>query len=226
MNASDDTEWTPRPELLAAYADGEFEGRDKLEPLRRRLEAWLARHSHAQEELAQYRTLRRLWLASTPREPAGNPWPAMQARLERLCGPCSALREKSSAGRWVAAYLGVAASLVLAGLVWNALRIPVPRDQPNRNGPSLVRATDDLEPFPVATEAEIVILRVEGQDTPSVVVGQLPLQGPLEVAAREDVTVTSVQPHGPNNMVPTVHGRGPGAPLLLWAITDSEKTEP
>ena len=69
MNPRHGSDWVPSPELLAAYFDGEFEGRDDLALLRQRLEDWLDRHPGARCELAEYHRLRHLWLETTPPEP-------------------------------------------------------------------------------------------------------------------------------------------------------------
>ena len=74
MNSDWDRNWNPGPELLAAYVDGEFEGRDELAALRVRVEDWLSKHPHAQEELAQYRKLRKLWHDTAPDEPSDEAW--------------------------------------------------------------------------------------------------------------------------------------------------------
>ena len=47
MNAPNHHDWTPDPQLLAAYFDGELEGRDDRADLRARVEAWLEQHPQA-----------------------------------------------------------------------------------------------------------------------------------------------------------------------------------
>src|SRR5262249_49863988 len=53
-------------EILAGYADGEFEGRDDLALLKQRVEDWLAQHPEARAELSQLRQLKQLWRETTP----------------------------------------------------------------------------------------------------------------------------------------------------------------
>ncbi len=202
----------PSPELLAAYFDGEFEGRDDLAPLRRRLEDWLAGHPAAQTELADYHRLRQLWQETAPPDITLGSWQEVLARVEReaAAGP---LPVSSSSGRpWPAtALVAAAAGVVLAAF----LILPRIHQQPVQKA----LAEDDI--FPVASEREVVILHVEGADTGSVVVGQLPLQGPLELAGPGDVTLTSVQPAARDNMVPQIVAGGQGRPII-WARAETE----
>jgi anti-sigma factor RsiW len=207
MNASGDDTWPPSPELLAAYFDGEFEGRDDLVDVRRRLEDWLAADPGARAELAEYRRLRHLWQETTPREPAVTAWQNLLRRLESCPVRAGSLsRGAGSHAPWkMAAVLAGAAGFLLAAVLL--------KDSGT--------ARDDMEPFPVASEREVVILYVEGADTGTLVVGQLPLQGPMELVDAGDVTLTSVEPAQRDNMVPDVHIAGPGRPII-WARAEGE----
>jgi hypothetical protein len=207
MTENDDG-WSPSPELLAAYFDGECEGRDDLAPLRRRLEVWLADHPRGREELADYRRLRQLWLLTTPVEPAPAAWLAVQCRLETChTGSPPAAQGVGRSWPWKAAALLAGAACFL----WTVLVF--------RDGTPV---TEDIEPFPVAAAHEVVILNVEGADTGTLVVGELPVQGPLELAGPGDVTLTSVQPAQRDNMVPEVYVSGPGRPII-WVRADDER---
>jgi anti-sigma factor RsiW len=207
MNASGDDTWPPSPELLAAYFDGEFEGRDDLIQVRRRLEDWLAADPGARAELAEYRRLRHLWAETTPREPPVAAWQNLLRRLESCPQEAGALRRGVGSGAsWKMA-------IVLAGAACFLLAAILVRDSGT--------ARDDMEPFPVASEREVVILYVEGADTGTLVVGQLPLQGPMELVDAGDVTLTSVEPAQRDNMVPDVHIAGPGRPII-WARAEGE----
>jgi hypothetical protein len=66
---------------------------------------------------------------------------------------------------------------------------------------------------------EVEILRVEGADTGTLVVGALPVHGPLELADPGEVTVTSIEPDARDQMVPVI--RSTGRPMI-WARLDSE----
>jgi hypothetical protein len=192
---------------LAAYFDGEYEGRDDLAPMRRRLENWLATHPRGCRELAEYRRLRQLWLQTTPADPAPEAWQAVQRQLEKCqTGPPVGRRVRAS-WPWKAAGLIAAAACVLFAVL---LR------------PERPRGTEDIEPFPVASADEIVILNVEGADTGTLVVGELPVQGPLELADPGEVSLTSVQPAERDNMVPEVSVSGPGRPII-WVRAEGEQ---
>jgi anti-sigma factor RsiW len=197
------SEWAPSPKMLAAYLDGEFEGRDDLAGLRRRVENWLAVHPQARADLAAHRRLRQLWQATTPSEPGPLTWSGMMAQLETWKqGPGCVLPQPKTRKRWpVAMVLSLAASILILVLI--------------RTGPM-----EDIDPFPVATEQEVVILHVDGSDTASLVVGQLPVQGPLELAGPGEVTLTSVQPAQGDNMVPEFGAEGRP---IIWVRAETEE---
>jgi anti-sigma factor RsiW len=200
--------WAPGPELLAAYFDGEFEGRDDLAPLRQRLESWLGSNPRARAELAEYRRLRHLWLETTPPEPDAAAWDNARVRLE-ACGtrPRSLAPGRGRANSWkITAFLTGAAAVLLTALFFT----------------DHATAPEDDSPFPVASAQEVVILQVEGADTGTLVVGELPVQGPLDLVGPGDVTLTSVQPAKGDNMVPEVHIAGSGRPII-WARAESEE---
>lgn len=194
--------WQPSPELLAAYFDGECEGRDDFAGLRRRLERWLADNPRGRAELAEYRHLRQLWLQSTPAEPAPQAWQAMGSRIEAAQGIPRAAKRDPRHRAWRAAALIAAAACVLVAI---GLYRPAPAP-----------LADDDTPFPVASANEVVIMRVEGDDTNTLVVGELPLDGPMVLAAPGEITVTSAQPAQRDKMIPNMDLNGPGPPII-WA---------
>ncbi|MCI0641880.1 MAG: hypothetical protein L0Y72_11200 [Gemmataceae bacterium] len=199
----------PSPELLAAYFDGEFEGRDDLSLLRQRLEHWLALHPQGQEDLAHYQRLRQMWHDTTPHEPSREQWDAL---LRQISASLTQVRPPARVF-WKAA-AGLAAACLLVLVAWSAVRFV------NRAPSGQDLASED-EVFPVATESEIVIFRVAGDDAPTVIVGELPLKGPLELMGPGDVTFTSIQPDARDNMMPHVSA-GPGSPMV-WARLESER---
>ncbi len=79
----------------------------------------------------------------------------------------------------------------------------------------------DTEVFPVATAEEIAILHVEGDDTGTVVVGRMPVDGPLELAQPGDVLLNSVSPAPGDEMVPDVQWNQ-GSPMI-WAPVQRER---
>jgi hypothetical protein len=208
MTPYDDGTWAPSPELVAAYFDGEFEGRDDLAPLRQRLEDWLAANAEGRVQLGEYRHLHQVWSATTPADPGSAAWQKIQAHLEACLAqprPLSPPAGRRSLRR-AAALLSTAA----AGVLLAALLVTNPAHAP-----------EDDSPFPVASEREVVILHVEGADTGTLVVGELPLQGALVLAGPGDMTLTSVQPAKGDNMIPEVNVEGPGRPII-WARAESE----
>ena len=197
--------WAPSPELLAAYFDGEYEGRDDLAVVRRRLENWLAASPRGRAELAQYRRLRQVWLESTPPEPAPAAWQQVRDRLDAAQAGMPIPTKRRQHRRWqAAALLTAACALLAAGL----LKEPV------------VTSVDDA-PFPVASAREVLILQVEGDDTGTLVVGAMPVEGPLELVGPSEVTLPSAQPAQRDNMVPDFEGNGPRPPMI-WARAEAE----
>lgn len=204
------------PELVAAYFDGEFEGRDDTDALRRQVEAWLENCPEAQAQIADYRQLRQIWLATGPAEPYPS-WPrVLQGVRQGLTRDPrrTAPRRSVWTRRLVAG--AIAASLALAWLGWPR-QVP-PRPGPDRSGFRAVQDEEDL-PYLVARADEIVILGMEGGDTDALVVGEPPVRGPLELATQEEIRVTNMQPDGGDRMVPRVVGQRP----MIWAFLDSER---
>jgi len=201
-------------ETLAAYADGEFEGRDELAPLKKRVEQWLAENPEARAELTRIRQLKQAWQETSPPNPPPHVWPTMLAALE--CMPRRAGKANSSWRRVLGPALAVAASIALAAAWWWSND-----SAPKPAADAVTQITEEQEPFVVAAAHEVEILNVEGADTHTLVVGELPLQGSLELAAPGEVTVNSVQPAARDNMLPDVHVRGPGRPMI-WARLDTD----
>jgi anti-sigma factor RsiW len=209
---------TPNPncswnEILAAYADGELEGRDDLAVLKERVEDWLAQHPEAEAELEQLRQLKQAWQDTTPSPPAPHVWQRLLRELEQPLRPAPATT-RSAWRRSAAMATALAACVALALALWSAHRPDaVPSPQPALSA--------DEAPFAVAAAHEVEILDVDGADTHTLVVGELPVQGPLVLAAPGEITVTSVQPAARDNMVPEVNLQGPGRPMI-WARAETD----
>jgi hypothetical protein len=203
---------------LAAYFDGEFEGRDDLAILRQRLEEWLSANPDGRAQLAEHRRLSRLWAATTPPDPAPAAWRNVQSQLEgcQTWGHPGQTPPSPKRGGGKSPWKGVD---VLAGALCILVAVFLIKDF--AKAPAVDTVADD-EPFPVASQREVVILQVEGADTGTLVVGELPVQGPLELAAPGDVTLTSVAPAAGDNMVPEIHVGGPGRPII-WARAKAEE---
>ncbi len=212
-------DWSPEPQLLAAYFDGELDGRPAYAALRRRIAQWLHEHPDAGAVLDDYRRLRHLWRDTAPPDPGPEAWRSVADELARLPLP-SGRRDRWR--RWGAALLAAAAAVALAvGL--GVGRGPAPDRSPPPARRTATPPPDEI--LPVATAAEVTILRVEGDDTPTLVVGELPLQGPLELAGPGEVVLTSVQPDGRDRMLPHVR-MDQGHRPMIWARVDPDDRDP
>jgi AcrR family transcriptional regulator len=216
-----DEEPEPTPEQLAAYADGELDGRPALEPLRRRVEAWLARHPDAAAEVEAQRRLARLWQATPPPEPSEAAWNDVLERLERVPRTPAETGRRRAAAR-VALWAG-AALAASAAAVWLALTLsrpghvppapPEPGGQERAVNPRPAPEAD--EPFPVATAEEVEILSIKGDDTETVLVGELPVSGSLVMADPGEVELTRAEPQV----------RMGDGPPMVWVQPDKDRAE-
>jgi len=211
MTSPQGNAWTPSPELLAAYADGELDDRPYLAHRRQQIEAWLAQHPEAAAVLDANAELSRLWTATTPVEPPPPAWAAVWTRIEQA--PKRVKSKRWSAALWLA---GVAAFGAAAAVLFVVLREPsggtVPEgtspqaqakplpklDQPpdgaggkvsnNAAVPERLPA-EEPEVLQVATSDEVEILRIAGADIDTLVVGRLPVVGPIILLTSQEVEV-------------------------------------
>jgi anti-sigma-K factor RskA len=164
------------PERLAAYADGELGPAERAA-----VEAWLAVRPEARAEVEALRWLARLWQAPEPPEPSEAAWAGVRDRVE------TAVRHRQRDGRqrvaprrigttWRLFALATGAAAVLVGVFVGQYFWPAPQ-QPS--GPLL----------PVATSDDVDIVSMDAGDIGALVIGDPPVQGPLELASAEDVTV-------------------------------------
>jgi len=224
MSQSDD-DWRPGPELLAAYFDGELAGRPDSDALRERIQDWLRRHAEAREELEDYRQLDRLWERTSPPEPSTKAWEEAAARARSTKSEVRSSKYEEvrafrtslfalRTSKLVAALMATAACVAL--VIWLGIGHEPAQQlvQPKVIQP--VPVPEDIVIFPVATAAEIAILHVEGADTQTLAVGELPVQGALELAGPGEVALTSVQPDARDNMIPNVRIGGTLRPMI-WA---------
>jgi anti-sigma factor RsiW len=209
----------PNLQLLAAYADGELEG-EQCRALKELVESWLRTHPKVVAELASLRRLERTWQATTPADPGKDAWDTLRVRLRERLATAAATGGRSRLWRWLAWGAGglTAAAAVWLVVSWLSALAPPPITPTPPAG-----EVTEVAPLPVATEDEIEILHVEGADTETLVVGALPVQGPLELAGPGDITLKSVQPARQDNMVPGVFLEGP-APMI-WAPMDEAHQE-
>jgi hypothetical protein len=189
MARNDDRCWSPRCEELAAYADGELDHWEGGPALKQRIEEWLADHPEGLAEVESLRRLGRLWMSSAAPEPH-EAWPELAGRIHKRLheAPARPSPRKARKGFWAAAFLALAAAILLAFLNLNQ---PGPDDNKSKE-PEKKPAAVAVEPFPVATAEEVEILHVDGDDTDALVVGDLPVKGPLLLAEPGDVKLKSV----------------------------------
>ncbi len=224
MSAPFDSSWKPDPQLLAAYFDGELEGRDDLADVRARIETWLETHPESADEWAQHRQLQKLWLDTTPAEPSAAAWDKTAKKI--------AVRRRQPIGSpqhpWLAVGVTAASIALIFGLLFGILRYLQPTDAQNepvvlapREKPKLPLAVE-ADVFPVATAAEVVVRRIEGADTSLLAVGRMPVEGMLELAAPGDVRVFMVRPAAQDRMMPNVRHDGPLRPMI-WMPLETEE---
>lgn len=218
MNAPRNQDWRPDPHLLGAYFDGEMEGRDDVADLRARLEAWLGQHPEARKQWAEHQALLRSWLDTTPREPPATTWNQVTDRIdaERRRPPAPILRHF----RRTAGMMAVSIAL-LVGLAFAGLRFAFP---PSFKKESVVVAPrepaprDEDEVFQVAAAAEVVITYIEGADTHAIAVGQLPVDGQLDLAEIGEVRFVAVRSDAQPNLRPQVRQDGASRPMIWMPL--------
>ncbi len=194
MSHTDDPR--PDPERLAAYADGEL-------PLaqRREVEAWLARHPEGRAEVEAVRRLARLCKDAAPPEPSEAAWADVLARVEAAL-PAAAARRPTPRRRigilpWVGAAAAAAAALFLAVAWWQAA-VPGPAG----------------EPLPVVSADDVEILGMDAGDVGALVVGRLPVLGPLVLASAADIIVDDTG-HDVDVVIDDVELPGHAAPPMI-----------
>jgi len=217
-------DWThpnqgPTPEQLAAYADGE------LEPsVRDWIEAWLADHPEASAEIEVQHQLMQLWQATLPPDLAPSDWEKPLARIDQTLSATVSTPAPSPSRRrlfpWVG---GLTAAAALLGVVflgrtwWSTQPVVVPRAGPSQAARE--------EPYPVADSEEFTIISMPPRDEAGLVVGQLPVRGPLEMATMDDIEVVAMEPDHPEGLLPSLaEGDLPMlvAPLVLAEYEDPE----
>jgi hypothetical protein len=205
-------DWSPSPELLAAYFDGELADQPEVAELEQCIGIWLQQHPEARAVFDDYRRLSQLWHDTTPAQPSPAVWRSLDAHLAALPFAPRVARQRRRVWWIAAAALTSAAAVVLAlWLQWQ----PAP--------PLAPAAVDEV--FPVATAAEVEILHIDGADTQTLVVGELPVGGPLELADPGEVAITSVQPDARDQATPHVR-IGDGQRPMIWTRTNADVTLP
>ncbi len=193
------------PEWLAAYADGEMDRNAILAQVKKQVEDWLAEHPEARADIEEQRRLRDLWEETTPVEPDPASWAKELGRLEQSARDHKGRRAGSWG--WLAGLLTMTAAAVWLAYFLSHKQVLLPTVEGNN-------------PFAVATAEEIDILSVEGDDTNTFAVGDMPVRGPLELVGPGEVRVTQVESAVQDNMRLDVQ-EGPATPMI-WARLDSD----
>jgi hypothetical protein len=193
-------ERAPTPERLAAYADGETSSADAAAT-----EAWLREHPEAAAEVESVRRLAGLWQEHTPAEPAPAAWDktlnGIEARV-RAAKPRPAPQRSSPV-----LHIGVGlAAACLALLLLSRNYWPTTGNPP-------VAVPDGEEPYPVASADEITIISMDPRDSGALVVGLPPINGDMEWASWDDVTLVDAQPND-GGQKPGMHTTGT-VPVIL-----------
>ena len=169
----DRTDPDPSAEQLAAFLDDELALAD-----RSRVEAWLAVHPAAADELEEQRRLHRLWSENAPPEPGPGAWAATLGRIEaRLRRPGS---PRTSRTLWLGA--GLAAAFVGAALL-TQLFFP----------PAVPRGAGRDAPLPVIGPGDVTIVSMDARDAAGLMVAAPPVEAPILLASQDDVSVMNVQ---------------------------------
>jgi hypothetical protein len=218
MNPCSD-DWNPSPEILVAYFDGELSGRPELDQLRCRVAQYLRQHPEAHAILDDYRRLTELWQHTRPIDPGPRCWEEMESHLDKVA---PALPPRLLHRGWLGA---IAAAAAIAVAVWLGIQHNQrPRDV--TPAPPVVTQVvpEEIEVLQVATAAEVTILRVEGDDTPTLIVGELPLRGLMELLGPGEIALTTVRPDARDQMMPHIRVDGPHRPMI-WAPVGAEAME-
>jgi hypothetical protein len=208
MNTRRPDETSIPPPELAGYVDGELDAARCA-----RVEAWLADHPEAAADVEAQRQLLRLWRTAPPPEPAEAEWAPVLTRLEAAFPAVPSPRRGGVPWRALVV-AGLVAASVAAIVVgsWLVKRYPGPDQAP---GPE---PADALE---VASDADVEIISIEGEDVSGLVTGEPPVRDPLLLALPGEVTVREVDPAAvstPPMRVPDM----PTAPMI-WVGGASAK---
>lgn len=197
----------PSPELLAAYVDGEMDARTRA-----RVEAWLADHAEARDEVRGLQRLQKLCADAPPPEPGERTWSAALARIEAHVAEAR-LRPARHGSRWLVR-LGLVAGCLAAGcLLLIAFSLRGLRSPP---GP------EPVLPLPVASDHDIEILSMEDSDIAALIVGKPPILGELVLASAEDISEIETAADE-NGQLPEHWGKNEGlnGPMIVSPLTKS-----
>jgi hypothetical protein len=192
----------PPIELLAAFLDGELTADD-----RQIVQDWLVAHPEEAELVQAHRNLLRFWRQTAPPEPGERAWREVLAQIES-CGAARIVDHNAhvrlsrvdsrstrpSRSRWIRAGLLAlaAAAVVLLAVFGPRKELPSPPPGDHPLGPELtLLAPDDVD-----------LVSMEMKDTKLLVVGKSPVEEPIELLAKEDVTLHNFR----EDMAPMIIG--------------------
>ncbi len=212
----------PAPELLAAYADGELSGELGAE-----VEAWLADHPEAADDVTEQRRLARLCKTYSAADPAEAKWDAVLARIEAALPVARARPSGWRRLAWIAGSLAVAASLMLAValLPWpRAFVVALFKDHPSpvNDGPKDQPA---VEPFPVMSAADVEITSMHDKDRSALIIGEPPVREPLALLLPGEVDVNHVTGDA-EGMDIRYHREGSDPPMIIMVPREAEREAP
>jgi anti-sigma factor RsiW len=171
----------PPIECLAAFLDGELSAEAWA-----RVQDWLTNHPEDAALVEAHRNLLRRWRETAPPEPSETTWREVLAQIDRgLKIEAGGSRTKDlGRGRWIRVGLLGAAAAAAAIL---ALIVPS-RDQDTKTS-----ADPGIEELAIVSADDVDLVSMEDNDAPLLVVGNPPLQEPLELAMAGDVTLVRME---------------------------------
>jgi hypothetical protein len=160
--------------------------------------------------------LARLYRDHPPMDPSAQTWQTTLTRIQlRL--------DRPGRGRWrlgLLAGLITTAAAMLGGVVLARHIWLTPTPSPDLGGIVQQTNPEDDEPFPVASLAEVNIIRLDPNDADRVVMGQ-PLIGLLEFVSTEEIDIVQVDPDPETDRMPFLH-RNAGGPMIIIARADED----
>src|SRR5262245_43691431 len=201
----------PSPQQLAAYADGE------LDPVSRaKVADWLARHPEATAEIDAHRGIAQSAQAATPPEPGEATWNALLQRIDERTQTIKAGKKQNTVlaaqrRAWLLRRLrdvSVAAAVLLLVFLLGRRHRPEPAPAPPR-APEVVRM------LRVASDDDVEILRMDGAVIRSLVVGELPLHGPIVLATPGDVNIEKIEQDIDGMLPKNMNEPTPWAPMIV-----------
>jgi anti-sigma factor RsiW len=182
----------PSPDQFSAFVDGE------LEPTHHdQVAAWLVAHPDDAATVEAYRRLDRAWKQTAAPEPTPAAWDAILSRLETVLPPTvTPLPQRPWMPRFVARLAAVAA---LLGVLWLSRPFWTPRNtqvDPDNQGGHLDRSDGEVveEPFLLASNHDVQIITMDARDTDALIIGAPPIQGDLDLAGHNDVSLVGLLP--------------------------------